>query len=198
MTRVRSDNYQVKRQAILDAAAALFAKAGFPNAKMEQIAQACGATKSMLYHYFPTKEVLLFSMLDEHLEQVVGAVEQVMSQKELASHIRFSNFVQTYTQKSAQSRQRHIIAMNDAKFLPQDLQAHLIKREVRITNLVADLMRELNPNLDEITYKPYTMLLIGMLNWTDTWYKPTNKLKPQELCDRTSRLFLQGFLAEKS
>lgn len=197
MSRVRSDNYEVKKQAILDAAAVLFAKAGFPNAKMEQIAQACGATKSMLYHYFPTKEGLLFSMLEEHMDQVLSAIEQVMSQKDNPQH-RFANFIQTYTQKSTQSRQRHIIAMHDAKFLPRDLQARLVEREVRVTNMVAALLRELNPDLDEITYKPYTMLLIGMLNWTDTWYKPTNKLKPQELCDRTSRLFLQGFLAEKS
>ena len=198
MSRVRSDNYEVKKQAILDAAAELFAKVGFPNAKMEQIAQACGATKSMLYHYFPTKEELLFSMLDEHLDRVMGAVEQVMAQKDVAPQTRFADFVQTYTQKSTQSRQRHIIAMNDAKFLPRELQARLIEREVRITNMVADLLRVLNPRLAEVAYKPYTMLLIGMLNWTDTWYKPNHKLKPQELCDWTSRLFLQGFLAEKS
>ncbi|MDO8704702.1 MAG: TetR/AcrR family transcriptional regulator [Sulfuricaulis sp.] len=198
MSRVRSDNYEVKRQAILDAAAVLFAKAGFPNAKMEQIGQACGATKSMLYHYFPTKEDLLFSMLDEHLDRVLNAVDQVMTRKNLDPQVRFADFVQIYTQKSTQSRQRHIIAMNDAKFLPRELQVRLIEREVRVTNMVAALLRELNPNIDEIFYKPYTLLLIGMLNWTDTWYKPSNKITPQGLCDLTSRLFLRGFLAEKS
>jgi len=63
---------------------------------------------------------------------------------------------------------------------------------------VADLLRELNPGLPDEAYKPYTMLLLGMLNWTDLWYRPTGTIKPQDLCERISRLFLRGFLAEKA
>ena len=59
-------------------------------------------------------------------------------------------------------------------------------------------MRELNPGLPEDVYKPYTMMLIGMLNWADFWYKPGGTMKPQEFCDRMARLFLKGFLAEKA
>ena len=58
-------------------------------------------------------------------------------------------------------------------------------------------MRELNPHLADNLYKPYTMMLVGMLNWTDFWYSSTGPVKPQELCDRMARLFLNGFLAEK-
>lgn len=196
MPRVRADDYDVKRQQILDAGAALFAKAGYPSAKMEDIARTCGATKSMLYHYFPTKDQLLFAILDEHLDRVISAVEQVMQEGGTAKQ-RLNAFVLVYTQKSTQSRQRHIVAMNDAKFLPPDLQARLVEGEVRVTNMVASMLRELNPGLSDELFKPYTMLLIGMLNWTDTWYKPNSRLKPQELCERAARLFLRGFLAEK-
>jgi hypothetical protein len=41
------------------------------------------------------------------------------------------------------------------------------------------------------------MLPLGMLNRTDYWYKPSGKMKASELCERVSRLFLLGFLAEK-
>src|SRR5664279_811352 len=63
MPRVRSDDYETKGNAILDCAAILFAREGYPSAKMQDIAVACGATKSMLYHYYPTKDDLLFAML---------------------------------------------------------------------------------------------------------------------------------------
>ncbi len=197
MPRVRADDYDAKRQQILDAGAALFAKTGYPSAKMEDIARSCGATKSMLYHYFPTKDQLLFAILDEHLDRVISAVEQVMTDGGTARQ-RLSAFVLVYTQKSAQSRQRHIVAMYDAKFLPPELQARLFEGEVKVTNMVASMLRELNPGLPDELFKPYTMLLIGMLNWTDTWYKPNSRLKPQELCERAARLFLRGFLAEKT
>lgn len=195
MPRVRADDYDAKTQNILDSAATLFAKVGYPNAKMQDIAKACGASKSMLYHYFPTKDDLLFAMLEEHLEKVIAGIEEVRiapgSNKE-----RFTAFVQVYAQKSAQSRRRHVSAMNDVKFLPKGLQAPLRDLERQVADLVASMLEAQNPGLGSEVYKPYAMLLIGMLNWTDTWYKSSGAMKPQELSERISRLFLQGFLAE--
>jgi hypothetical protein len=88
--------------------------------------------------------------------------------------------------------------MNDVKFLPPDKQAPIIERQKRVVSLIGDLLRELKPRLPEEVYAPYAMLLVGMLNWTDLWYKPSGKIKPAELCERISRLYLRGFLAEKA
>jgi AcrR family transcriptional regulator len=197
MPRVRSDDYEAKSQAIMDCAAALFAKEGYPSAKMQDVAKACGATKSMLYHYFPTKDDLLFAMLMEHLERVVSSVEDAIAMK-APPREKLLALVQAYTQKSAQSRRRHMIAMQDVKYLPRAKQMPLIELQRRLTNLVAGLLREVNPGLPDDVYKPYTMMLIGQLNWTDMWYRPSGAMKPQELCDRIARLFLKGFMAEKA
>jgi AcrR family transcriptional regulator len=197
MPRVRSDDYEAKSQAIMDCAAALFAKEGYPSAKMQDVAAACGATKSMLYHYFPTKDDLLSAMLTEHLERVLQGIDEAIASKGSARE-RLLVLVETYTQKSAQSRRRHMIAMQDVKYLPKPKQAPLIELQRKLTDRVSELLKELNPNLPEGVYKPYTMMLIGMLNWTDMWYRTGGTMKPQELCDRMSRLFLKGFMAEKA
>jgi AcrR family transcriptional regulator len=197
MPRVRADDYDTKTQNILDSAAALFAKVGYPNAKMQDIAKACGASKSMLYHYFPAKDDLLFAMLQEHLEQVIAGLEEVATMAG-SKRQRFGAFVEVYAQKSAQSRRRHVTAMNDLKFLPKAQQKPLRELEKKVTDLVADMLRDQNPGLSGTSYKPYAMLLIGMLNWTDTWYQPNGPIKPHELSDMMSRLFLRGFLAERA
>jgi len=197
MPRVRSDDYEAKSQAIIDCAAMLFAKEGYPSAKMQDVAKACGATKSMLYHYFPTKDDLLSAMLMEHLERLVQSVEEAI-ETQAPSREKLLPLVHAYTQKSAQSRRRHMIAMQDVKYLPRAMQTPLIELQRRLTELVADLLREINPGLPAEVYKPYTMMLIGMLNWTDMWYRPGGAMKPQELCDRINRLFLKGFMAEKA
>jgi AcrR family transcriptional regulator len=196
MPRVRAEDYEAKSHAIMDCAAALFAKEGYPSAKMQDVAKACGATKSMLYHYFPTKEDLLFAMLTEHMERVIQSVDQAMQTRGSPSD-RLLALVQAWTQKSAQSRRRHMVAMQDVKYLPRAKQLPLIEQQRRLTNQVAQLLRELNPDLPEDACKPYTMMLVGMLNWTDMWYSPNGALKPKELCERMSRLFLKGFMAEK-
>jgi len=197
MPRVRSDDYETKAHAIMDCAALLFAKEGYPSAKMQDVAKACGATKSMLYHYYPTKDDLLYAMLLEHLERVLLGVEEAIAAK-APPREKMLALVQGYTQKSAQSRRRHTVAMQDVKYLPKAKQAPLIELQRRLTGRVSDLLREVNPGLPDEVYKPYTMMLIGMLNWTDMWYRPGGPMKPQELCERICRLFLKGFMAEKA
>lgn len=195
MPRVRADDYDSKASTILDSAAALFAEVGYPGAKMQDIAAACGASKSMLYHYFATKDELLFAMLEEHLQQVLSALQEAVATVGTAEQ-RFAALVQAYTQKSAQSRRRHMIAMNDVKYLPEGMRQPLIELQRRVVEVATDLLRSLRPGMPRRVYKPYTMLLIGMLNWTDVWYRTEGPMKPKELCERITQLFLHGFLAE--
>lgn len=197
MPRVRADDYDDKARAILDSAATLFARVGYPNAKMQDIAKACGASKSMLYHYFPTKDDLLFAMLKEHLEQMIDDIEELQLTAPNPAQ-RFDAFVQLWLQKSSQSRSRHVVAMNDSKYLPKPRQTPILKLEKEVVRLMSGLLQGLNPELSEPLYKPYAMMLVGMLNWTDIWFRPSGPMKPKELSDRITRLFLRGFLAERS
>jgi AcrR family transcriptional regulator len=102
MSRVRADDYDAKQQSILESAAALFAAAGYPSVKMQHIAEACGATKSMLYHYFPTKDHILQALLSEHLERLIADVQRAIEAHATAKQ-RFAAFVRVHVQKSAQS-----------------------------------------------------------------------------------------------
>ena len=91
-----------------------------------------------------------------------------------------------------------MVAMQDVKYLPRAKQQPLLDLQRKVTELVAQLLRDVNPGLPDELYKPYTMMLLGMLNWSDICYRPGGKIKPQELCERMTRLFLKGFVAEKA
>ncbi len=195
MSRVRASNYDLKYQAILDSAAALFAAVGYPGAKLQDIARDCGATKSMLYHYFPAKDDLLLALLSEHLDRLISDIEDALGSADSVIE-RFDAFISAYVKKSVQSRQRHLSAMNDVKFLPAPMQATLRAKQKAVTDLVAALLRDLNPGLPPATYKPYAMFLLGMLNWLDLWFRSDGLVTEDELCQRISRLFRMGFLAE--
>jgi AcrR family transcriptional regulator len=196
MSREQAADYEDKKQAIMDVAAGLFARVGYPNAKLQDVAQACGASKSMLYHYFPAKDDLLFSLLSEHLQRTIAAIEQIDDDQ--TPETRFRILVEVYTQKSTQNRTRHIVAMNDIKYLPKPQQKPLLELQRRLLRLFEAMVAALDPELAPELVGPYSMLLIGMLNWTDLWYRPAGPLKPTELCDRIAQLFLHGFLANRT
>ena len=187
MSRVRAGDYGLKYNAILDSAAALFAKVGYPSAKLQDIARDCGATKSMLYHYFPTKDDLLLALLSEHLERLILDIEQVLGGGGSASG--------RPSRSGRPWRQRHLSAMNDVKFLPAAMQATLRAQQKRVTDLVTTLLQELNPALSAKAYKPYALMLLGMLNWLDLWFHADGAFTSHELCARIARLFKDGYMA---
>ena len=54
-----------RRQQLLDVARELFARAGFHATSMDDIAEAAGVTKPVLYQHFPSKRALYVELLDD-------------------------------------------------------------------------------------------------------------------------------------
>ena len=68
MARSIATDHDDKRLVILKAAARLFADEGYGRASMSALASACGISKANIYHYYSSKEALLFDILDTHLK----------------------------------------------------------------------------------------------------------------------------------
>lgn len=192
MSREQAVDYEDKKKAIMDAAATLFAKVGYPNAQLTEVAKACGATKSMLYHYFKAKDDLLFAILSEHLQEIIDAIEKI--DPRLSPEKRFRELVALYILKSTETRTRHIVALNDVKYLLPGPQKRIIELERQVFRGLEKVLSALDPKLSEAKLGPYAMSLLGMMSWTDLWYRRSGPMKPTELCDHISELFLHGFL----
>ncbi len=199
MTRVRADDYDDKRRGILDTAAALFAKVGYANAKMMDIGKRCGASKSMLYHYFPAKEDVLFELTRDHSEGHLAATEEVLSRKSPPEE-RLREFASVWLRRSLASRGRHTVLMYDLKFLPPRQQQLIRDIERRIVERVADHIAQVVPAIrKQGPHQPkvYALLLFGMLNWTEAWFDTAGPMSSDELAERIVRLFLGGITAER-
>ena len=64
MARPISASHDLRRDEILNVAAACFAQRSYPATSMNDIAAACGTSKARLYHYYESKEAILFDLLD--------------------------------------------------------------------------------------------------------------------------------------
>jgi AcrR family transcriptional regulator len=194
MTRVRADDYDSKKQSILDRAAALFAQRGFDSATMIEVATACGTSKSHLYHYFPAKEDLLYAMVSEHITVLLNELTAIVSLP-LPAEQRFSQFVAAFVARAADSRNEHLVLVNDLKFLPEPKRKKIRKMETGLVDLMVGLLKEINPKqMEPVKVRaPYAMLLFGMIIWTFTWYEKSGAISPAELAERISQLFVHGF-----
>ncbi len=75
MARPQSPDYDRRREAILEAAAHLYAKRGFQGASVADLAKAGGTSKSLIYHYFPSKDDILYETMATHLDALVEAAD---------------------------------------------------------------------------------------------------------------------------
>ncbi len=194
MTRVRADDYESKKQSILNRAATLFARKGFDSATMIEVAAACGTSKSHLYHYFPAKEDLLFAMVSEHITEQAAELSAIVALP-LSAEERFSRYVSAFVKRAANSRDEHLVLMNDLKYLPDAKRKKVRKLETRLVDLMVSLLKEINPELmaPVKVRGPYAMLLFGMIIWTFTWYQKSGVISPAELSERICQVFVHGF-----
>ena len=65
----------MKKQLIMDKALELFSEQGFEATSVQQITERCGISKGAFYLSFKTKDELIFSMIDYHMQQFIAEID---------------------------------------------------------------------------------------------------------------------------
>jgi AcrR family transcriptional regulator len=79
MMRTTQTRSQSRRRKVLDAALEVFARDGYGDAAMDDIAKASSTSKGGLYFHFPSKQSIFLSLLDEATDLLIDRVEQAMA-----------------------------------------------------------------------------------------------------------------------
>ena len=90
MSGLRERKKQQTREAIAEAARALFVERGFEAVRVAEIARAADVSEKTVFNYFPTKEDLVFWRLEAFEEEILGALrERAPGEPALAAFRRF-------------------------------------------------------------------------------------------------------------
>jgi AcrR family transcriptional regulator len=79
-----------RRREVIEAGSSLFAEHAFEEISMRQIAEAAGISKSLLYHYFPSKTELFKAAVQEHaieLRALIAPTAEGAPLEQLASSL---------------------------------------------------------------------------------------------------------------
>lgn len=87
----------VRRQAIVEAAARLFAELGYTDCDMERLAAELNIAKGTLYLYFSSKEELFYACVDDGMRQMQTAVNAAADQEQEPFE-QISQAIRTYFQ----------------------------------------------------------------------------------------------------
>ncbi|MDC7986950.1 TetR/AcrR family transcriptional regulator, partial [Rhodoplanes sp. TEM] len=194
MARTRAQDYDAKRGAILHRAAELFARHGYSGTSITMIAEACGMSKALLYHYYPDKEAVLFDILSAHLAELIAAVEKAAARTAGADpQERLFALAAALLDEYRDADAEHQVQIANLKLLPEDKQERLRGMERTLVGLFSDAIAAAVPSVGRgPLLKPLTMSLFGMLNWHYLWFRPGKGLSREEYARLVTRLLAGG------
>jgi len=179
---------------ILSHATEVFCEKGYEGASMRDLSRATGMSLAGLYHYFESKERLLY-LIQKHTFSTI--VEQLKERLEGVADPtqRLRIFIQNHLEYFVTNQSGLKVLAHEDEALKNGFGSEIaaIKREYyRIClGLMDDLKRQRHLDFNSRTA---VMSLFGMINWIYTWYNPRIDGNAEALGERMGNLVLNGIV----
>lgn len=193
MARTQAADYDERKDAIVEAAAGLFAARGFNGASVADIAERCESSKSLIYHYYQSKEDILYDVMISH----VRALEQAAAEATAGAGApaqKLRDLTQAFMALYVGAANRHKVLLNDLDKLPAARSGEIVAVQRGLIDKVGELLAAIEPALAKRkgARVPAAMLYFGMINWTHTWFDPKGAVSPGALAEMAADLTLGG------
>jgi AcrR family transcriptional regulator len=197
MARPKSSQHELKRDEILDIAAQCFSEKSYPAASMNDIAAASGTSKARLYHYYESKEGILFDLLDRYTQRllaIIGQAEATAQRRNLDDRAALHELIRSFLEEYESSATRHVALLNDTKFLGDTQRELILDRQRDVVSAVTRFLRRAYPQrLNPLNQTAVTMMLFGMINWTFTWLRPGGAMSYAAFAEEVIQTLESGF-----
>ena len=181
-----------QRDSILRSAARLFRERGFADTGMRDIAAAADLSAANLYHYFDSKNDLLFYCQDRALDRMLAAIALARQGSRSAAerlHVVLSAHLQTLLDE-IEGATAHL----QIDSLPPSLRDVIVKKRDRyeraLRRIIADGIRR--GELVDMDPAVVARAMLGAMNWTVTWFRPDGPDTPIAVGEMISRFLVRG------
>ena len=181
---------------VLEHAAHIFCEKGYEGASMRDLSRAAGMSLAGLYHYFESKEELLYLIQKHTFRTIIGRLQQrLKSASDPEQRIRL--FIENHLEYFLANKEAMKVLTHEDETLKNGRGAEIraIKREYYkiCLELLEDLRRAKGL---EFSARLAVLGLFGMINWIYTWHNPRVDADAHALAEEMGDLFLRGVLKQ--
>jgi TetR/AcrR family transcriptional regulator, cholesterol catabolism regulator len=183
---------------ILAHATAVFYDKGYAGASMRDLSRESGMSLAGLYHYFESKEKLLFLIQRHTFSTILERLRaRLAEEKDPVEQVRL--IIRNHLEYFLANRKAMKVLSHEADVLKNGYGSEVtaLKREYyRICMGVLDELKRARGL--EFQSRIAVMSLFGMMNWIYTWHNGRSDAGAATLAQEMSDIFLDGLLAQKS
>jgi AcrR family transcriptional regulator len=187
-----------RRRVIVARAAELFDAGGYYQTTMDDIATAVGIRKSTLYHYFSSKDEILFWIHEEVIDQLIQRHDARLGASLSASENLLeiiADILEIIATRPGYSR----VFFEHARELRVDEKAIVHEKRVRYTEIMEGVIRDGVQSGEFRSLDPALAALAvgGMCNWFYQWFRPDHRLSSREVAEQFRDIVIHGMLASQ-
>jgi AcrR family transcriptional regulator len=177
------ERYDRRRQDVVQAAARVFAERGYEQTSVQQLAAELGLATGALYHYFPGKEDLLVRICDQLTSPLLERIDELDAAGPPAEQLR--DLVRLWVVHVVEHRDHVLVFQQVRHVVDHGKQWQGVRRdrkefEGRLDAALACVGAAELATADRDLAR---YALLGMVNHTVQWYRPSGRLTPQQIAD---------------
>lgn len=174
------------------AASRLFNDKGYLQTTTKDIADLANLSKGGLFHYFASKNDVLYFILKNYMDFALEDFERELAEvKDAPSKIKFiiSRHINFYLANSSEGK----TLFRDAHLLPTKYFKAIAEKETKYYKIVAGVLADFfNGRVEKSELTILAFELIGMCNWIFSWYNPKGSITPGKLSEFIYDIFYEG------
>ncbi|MCB2099602.1 MAG: TetR/AcrR family transcriptional regulator [Rhodobacterales bacterium] len=183
---------------VVKAAANLFDRNGYIETSLKDISAEAGLSKGGIYHYFSSKHEILFYIVDNYMNVLLGNVEEELkkiSDPEAKIKYLMNRHLKHFNCQVPEGR----ALLNHARILPPSEFRYIVGKQKRYANILTDILCQMTGNDGEKRkLKAISYFIFGMYNSIMYWHDPKGPIPLKELSEICFNLFMDGWKSMSS
>ncbi|MEO5758831.1 MAG: TetR/AcrR family transcriptional regulator [Mesorhizobium sp.] len=182
MARTTGSHGEKTEAAVREAAVSLLARYGYEAMSMRQLAAEVGVQAAALYRYFPTKEELLFTLMREHMDDLIAAWNAARPD-DADPATRLSAYVENHIAFHIERRHATHVSNMELRSLSPERLTQILKQRTAYEKELRSILRDgVETGAFRVEDTGLTaMALIQMMTGVIVWFRPGERLSIAEV-----------------
>ena len=177
-----------RRQAVLDAAAALFLEHGFHGTSIDDIGERAGISGPGVYRHFASKDAVLAAVTDRLWERLKPALTAASAAED--AHEALDILLEAHVAMAIEEPTALVLLVRELRHLPGASRSSAVRKQRRYVDGWASVLRRLAPELDEGEARSAAVAVHGLLDSAYRFPHAIDRSRRREQLTRFARAAL--------
>jgi AcrR family transcriptional regulator len=180
---------------ILEHATEVFCDKGYEGASMRDLSRATGMSLAGMYHYFGSKERLLYLIQRHTFTTILSQLRDRLSGINDAQ-VGIDIFIHNHLEYFLEHQQAMKVLSHEDEVLDGDYGRKIAQIKREYYQICRELLDRYKKEKGlEFDSRTAVLSLFGMMNWIYTWYNPRLDGGAEQLAHEMGRIFFRGISA---